>query len=152
MTPLQLLGPAHRRYSAQQLGKRWLRMINRGAGYVTSVQCALLYTTSGGERRIRVHTMAVPVVSDLGEMYKAADGPACASLLARLAVEKTLTSRLEDSRQAVVSRVLAVLKEYKALYATQHRMPNKLVLPEGLKLVPLYALAVMKVRGIRFHS
>jgi len=113
------------------------------------VQCALLYTTSGGERRIRVHTMAVPVVSDLGEMYKAADGPACASLLARLAVEKTLTSRLEDSRQAVVSRVLAVLKEYKALYATQHRMPNKLVLPEGLKLVPLYALAVMKCKALR---
>jgi len=124
-------------------------MRNRGAGVkwkIVRVQCALLYTTSGGERRIRVHTMAVPVVSDLGEMYKAADGPACASLLARLAVEKTLTSRLEDSRQAVVSRVLAVLKEYKALYATQHRMPNKLVLPEGLKLVPLYALAVMKVR------
>jgi protein transport protein SEC24 len=77
---------------------------------LTPTQCALLYTTSGGERRIRVHTMAVPVVSDLAEMYKAADGPACASLLARLAVEKTLTSRLEDSRQAVVSRVLAVLK------------------------------------------
>jgi hypothetical protein len=47
--------------------------------------------------------------------------------------------------------VLAVLKEYKALYATQHRMPNKLVLPEGLKLVPLYALAVMKVRRLHFH-
>ena len=41
------------------------------------------------------------------------------------------------------------VQEYKALYATQHRMPNKLVLPEGLKLVPLYALAVMKCKALR---
>lgn len=113
------------------------------------VQCALLYTSSSGERRIRVHTMAVPVVSDLGEMYKAADGAACASLLSRLAVEKSLTARLEDARQAVAARVLAVLKEYKGLYATAHRMPNKLVLPEGLKLVALYALAIMKSKALR---
>lgn len=83
------------------------------------VQCALLYTSSGGERRIRVHTLAVPVVSDLGEMYKAADGAASASLLARLAVEKTLTARLEDARQAVAARVLAVLKEYKVCEARE---------------------------------
>ena len=33
--------------------------------------------------------------------------------------------------------------------ATAHRMPNKLVLPEGLKLVALYALAVMKCKAMR---
>jgi protein transport protein SEC24 len=113
------------------------------------IQCALLYTSSGGERRIRVHTMCVPVVSDLGDMYKAADGPCSAALLARLAVEKSLNSRLEDARQAVAARVVAVLKEYKSLYSTSHRMPNKLVLPEGLKLIGLYALTVMKCKAMR---
>lgn len=113
------------------------------------LQCALLYTSSSGERRIRVHTMKAPVVSDLGEMYKTADGPATAALLSRLAVEKGLSSRLEDARQAVNARVLAVLKEYKSLYGINHRMPNKLVLPEGLKMVPLYALALTKSKALR---
>jgi hypothetical protein len=37
---------------------------------VTYIQCALLYTSSSGERRIRVHTMVVPVVSELADMYR----------------------------------------------------------------------------------
>jgi len=42
------------------------------------------YTASCGERRIRVHTAAAPVVSDLGEMYRQADTGAIVSLLGRL--------------------------------------------------------------------
>lgn len=47
-------------------------------------QCALLYTSAHGERRIRVHTVAAPVVNDCGELYRAADGGAIATLLAKL--------------------------------------------------------------------
>ena len=36
-------------------------------------QVALLYTSSSGERRIRVHTIAILVVSYLGEMYRNVD-------------------------------------------------------------------------------
>ena len=50
-------------------------------------QVALLYTSSSGERRIRVHTIAVPVVSDLGEMYRNADTGAIISLMSRLGME-----------------------------------------------------------------
>lgn len=42
------------------------------------------YTSSSGERRIRVHNIAVPVVTGLGEMYHQADTGAIVSLLARL--------------------------------------------------------------------
>lgn len=42
------------------------------------------YTASCGERRIRVHTAAVPVVTDLGEMYRQADTGAIVTLLSRL--------------------------------------------------------------------
>lgn len=48
------------------------------------LQCALLYTSSAGVRRIRVHTMAAPVVADLGAMYKGADGAAMASVLSKI--------------------------------------------------------------------
>ena len=42
------------------------------------------YTSSSGERRIRVHTAAAPVVADLGEMYRNADTGAVVSLFCRL--------------------------------------------------------------------
>ena len=42
------------------------------------------YTASCGERRIRVHTAAAPVVADLGEMYRQADTGAIVSVLGRL--------------------------------------------------------------------
>lgn len=42
------------------------------------------YTSSSGERRIRVHTAAAPVVTDLGEMYRQADTGAIVSLLGRI--------------------------------------------------------------------
>ena len=38
-----------------------------------SFQCALLYTTSRGQRRIRVHTLSLPVTSVLGSVYRSAD-------------------------------------------------------------------------------
>ena len=42
------------------------------------------YTSSSGERRIRVHTAAAPVVTDLSEMYRRADTGAIISVLSRL--------------------------------------------------------------------
>ena len=47
-------------------------------------QCALLYTSSGGERRIRVHTLAMPIVRDLREMYRRVDVGATVTLLGKI--------------------------------------------------------------------
>lgn len=45
------------------------------------VQCAVLYTNAHSERRIRVHTLALPVVGSLYDMFERADGLACAGTL-----------------------------------------------------------------------
>ncbi|PIN18446.1 Vesicle coat complex COPII, subunit SEC24/subunit SFB2 [Handroanthus impetiginosus] len=96
-------------------------------------QVALLYTSSSGERRIRVHTAAAPVVADLGEMYRLADNGAIISLFSRLAIEKTLSSKLEDARNAVQLRIVKALREYRNLYAVQHRLSGRMIYPESLK-------------------
>lgn len=36
-------------------------------------QCALLYTTQQGERRVRVHTLCLPTSTQLSSMYRGAD-------------------------------------------------------------------------------
>ncbi|GFP97984.1 protein transport protein sec24-like at3g07100 [Phtheirospermum japonicum] len=112
-------------------------------------QVALLYTSSSGERRIRVHTAAAPVVADLGEMYRLADTGAIISLFSRLAIEKTLSTKLEEARNAIQLRIVKALREYKNLYAVQHRLSGRMIYPESLKFLPLYGLALCKSIPLR---
>ena len=37
------------------------------------LQCALLYTTTDGARRVRVSTLALPVSDQMGAVFKGAD-------------------------------------------------------------------------------
>jgi protein transport protein SEC24 len=112
-------------------------------------QVALLYTSSTGERRIRVHTMATPVVNELSELYRAADVGAIADLMSRLAIEKTMQAKLEDARQATIQRLVRCLREYRNLFSAQHRTINRLIYPESLKLLPLYTLGILKNLALR---
>jgi Sec23/Sec24 beta-sandwich domain len=43
------------------------------AGGMAFLQAALLYTTPDGHRRVRVHTLALPVASSLGSVFRGAD-------------------------------------------------------------------------------
>nr|XP_043609389.1 protein transport protein Sec24-like At3g07100 isoform X2 [Erigeron canadensis] len=112
-------------------------------------QVALLYTASCGERRIRVHTAAASVVTDLGEMYRQADTGAIVSLLGRLAIEKSLSYKLEDARNSIQARIVKALKEYRKLYAVQNRVGSRMIYPESLKYLPLYGLALCKSIALR---
>ncbi|RVX03945.1 Protein transport protein Sec24-like [Vitis vinifera] len=112
-------------------------------------QVALLYTSSSGERRIRVHTAAAPVVADLGEMYRQADTGAVVSLFCRLAIEKTLSHKLEDARNSVQLRLVKAFKEYRNLYAVQHRLGGRMIYPESLKLLPSgYTMMTLPVKRL----
>jgi protein transport protein SEC24 len=117
---------------------------------VTYMQCALLHTTSGGERRIRVHTLAVPVVSELGDMFRAVDGGATAAMVAKLAVERSLNGRLEEARSSAAAKCAAALKEYRLLHAgAAARAYGRLCYPEPLALLPLFTLAAGKCAALR---
>jgi protein transport protein SEC24 len=121
------------------------------AGQAAFVQSALLYTSSQGERRIRVHTLAMPVVNDLMEMYRASDAGATAALLGKLSVERSMAAKLEDVRTGVQQRVAAALREYRLLHVRGAPgggpPPSALVLPERLKSLPVLALGEICVWG-----
>ncbi|XP_062225139.1 protein transport protein SEC24 A-like [Phragmites australis] len=112
-------------------------------------QVALLYTSSSGERRIRVHTAAAPVVTDLSEMYRQADTGAIVSLLGRIAVENSLADKLDSVRQQLQLKLVRSLKEYRNLYVVQHRIGGRLIYPESLRFLPLYILAICKSLALR---
>jgi len=108
------------------------------------LQAALLYTTSNGERRIRVHTVQLPVTSSLSALYEAADVDACVNLTGRIAIDAALNSKLLDGAEKIQNTCLEALRTYRSLCPPHTKNMATLLLPDSLKLLPLYSLGLMK--------
>lgn len=65
------------------------------------------------------------------------------------AIEKTLSYKLEEARTAIQLRIVKALREYRNLYAVQHRVGSRMIYPESLKFLPLYGLALCKSTPLR---
>jgi len=119
------------------------------ASRYVSVQNALLYTTSSGERRIRVATVCLPVTATQADLFRFADQSAVVALTAKMAVEKALKFKLPDARQALLNKCVDILAAYRASFSSGSTS-TQLVLPETLKNLPVYTLALIK--HIAFRS
>ncbi|XP_055534166.1 protein transport protein Sec24A isoform X2 [Wyeomyia smithii] len=111
-------------------------------------QAALLYTSSKAERRIRVHTLCVPVTASLSEVMYSADAQCIVGLLAKMAVDRSLSSSLSDARDAFINATVDIFSAFK----TAQNLPQNsatIVAPENLSLLPLYILALMKHTAFR---
>ncbi|KAM3937800.1 protein transport protein Sec24B isoform 2-T2 [Leptodactylus fuscus] len=138
-----------------------LANINEDAGFAvqmsleesltdTSLACcqvALLYTSSKGQRRIRVHTLCLPVVNSLPDVFAGADVQAITCLLANMAVDRSITSSLSDARDALINAVVDSLSSYKSTLSNLQQ--STLIAPSSLKLFPLYILALLKQKAFR---
>jgi len=108
------------------------------------LQAALLYTTTSGERRIRVLTLELPVTSALNSIFDSADVDACVSLTARIAAEATLSASPLTGAEKLQNACLEALRAYRSLCPPHAKTTAALLLPENLRLLPLYTLAAMK--------
>ncbi|XP_042604309.1 LOW QUALITY PROTEIN: protein transport protein Sec24A-like [Cyprinus carpio] len=112
-----------------------------------SFQAALLYTSSKGERRIRVHTLCLPVASSLSDIFAGADVQAITALLASMAVDRCVTASLSDARDALINAAIDSLASYRSSVLT---VPQPgLLTPACLRLLPLYILALLKHKAFR---
>ncbi|KAI0074462.1 protein transporter SEC24 [Panus rudis PR-1116 ss-1] len=113
-------------------------------------QTAVLHTTCYGERRIRVITTALPTTSNLSEVFASADQVAIATLLANKAVERSLTHKLEDARDAVFNKMVEILTAYKAsMTAAGAGASAQLAISENMKMLPVLVLGLLKNVGLR---
>jgi protein transport protein SEC24 len=98
-----------------------------------------------GERRIRVINLALPTTSNLSELYASADQVAIATLLANKAVERCITHSLENSREAVFSKLVEILTAYKgSMTAAGAGASAQLSISENLKMLPVLILGLLK--------
>ncbi|XP_027865114.1 protein transport protein Sec24B isoform X1 [Xiphophorus couchianus] len=110
-------------------------------------QAALLYTSSKGKRRIRVHTLCLPVVSQLSDVYAGADVQAITCLLANMAIDRSISSSLSDARDALVNAVVDFVSAYKS--SVSNLQQSGVVVPAAMRLFPLYILALLKQKALR---
>ncbi|KAM9835223.1 protein transport protein Sec24B [Syngnathus typhle] len=110
-------------------------------------QAALLYTSSKGKRRIRVHTLCLPVVNQLSDVYAAADIQAITCLLANMAIDRSVSSSLLDARDALTNSAVDFLSAYKNNMSNLQQ--SGLVVPAGMRLFPLYILSLLKQIAFR---
>ena len=126
-----------------------------------TIQSALLYTSSNGERRIRVHTMVVPVTQNMTEFLESTDMACCANLMAKQAVELALKAGLETARQRVNQTTIDIMRSVRQSSSAmgspgmpygqyqQQQQQQPLSLPDALKLLPLYSMSLQKCLALR---
>ena len=111
----------------------------------TFTYCTILLIIITGERRIRVVTSAVPVSSNLSDIFASADQVAIATLLANKAVERSITHKLEDARDALFGKLVEILGAYKAsMRAAGAGASAQLAISENLKMLPVLILGLLK--------
>ncbi|XP_031111153.1 protein transport protein Sec24-like At4g32640 [Ipomoea triloba] len=111
-------------------------------------QCALLYTTIDGQRRIRVSTLSLPCTTMLSNLFRSADLDTQFACILKQAANEVPIAPLSQIREQVTTQCINILYSYRKYCATVSSS-GQLILPEALKLLPLYTLALVKSTGLR---
>ncbi|KAL7099354.1 hypothetical protein ACP275_09G079200 [Erythranthe tilingii] len=117
-------------------------------GSECSFQCALLYTTVYGQRRIRISTLSLPCTSMPSNIFRSADIDTLFSCILKQVADEIPSAPLSQVRDHATNAVIDVLCSYRKSCATTQSM-GQLILPESLKMLPLYLLALQKSNGLR---
>lgn len=113
-------------------------------------QAALLYTSSKGERRIRVHTLALPTASNLTDVLHAADQQCIIGLLSKMAVDRCQSASMGEAKEAVMNVAVDALSAFRlSQNLPAGQLSSGLQAPASLKLLPLYLLALLKRKAFR---
>ncbi|KAJ6555227.1 hypothetical protein B0H10DRAFT_2169644 [Mycena sp. CBHHK59/15] len=113
-------------------------------------QSALLHTTSSGERRIRVLTLALPTTSLISDVFASADPTSIVTLLAKRAVQRPSALSIEDKRDQLFGAVADICNAYRASSAHSPRT-SELPLPAHLKMLPILVLGIFKKVAVRVN-
>ncbi|XP_075734980.1 protein transport protein Sec24A-like [Rhipicephalus microplus] len=102
-----------------------------------------------GKRRIRVHTLCLPVTAMLQDILGSVDQEAVKGMLCKMAVDRSLSSSVVDAREAMVNACLDLIQAFKTTLSSGQAAALGLPIPHCARLVPLYVLALMKHTAFR---
>uniref|UniRef100_A0AAZ3SCD9 SEC24 homolog C, COPII coat complex component n=1 Tax=Oncorhynchus tshawytscha TaxID=74940 RepID=A0AAZ3SCD9_ONCTS len=107
------------------------------------MQCAVLYTSCSGQRRLRVHNMAVNCCSQLADLYRNCETDTIINFFSKYAYRSLLNTPTKTVRDTLVNQCAQILACYRKNCASPSSA-GQLILPECMKLLPVYLNCVLK--------
>ncbi|KAG7330144.1 hypothetical protein KOW79_006366 [Hemibagrus wyckioides] len=107
------------------------------------IQCAVLYTSISGQRRLRVHNLSLNCSSQLAELYKSCETDALINFFAKSAYHAILSQPVRTVREILVKQTAHMLACYRKNCATPSAA-SQLILPDAMKVFPVYMNSLMK--------
>jgi protein transport protein SEC24 len=108
------------------------------------IQTALLFTSSFGERKIRVINAAIPITDNLREIYEGMDACVVADLYAKIASEKLLKGggKYEEIRDGITRNIIDMMVGFKQAIGTGNN--PQLQVPDSMKPLALLTCGLIK--------
>ncbi|XP_034777967.2 protein transport protein Sec24C-like isoform X1 [Acipenser ruthenus] len=107
------------------------------------MQCAVLYTSCSGQRRLRVHNLSVNCCTQLADLYRNCDTDTLINFFAKYAYRSILNSPTKTVRDTLINQSAQILSCYRKNCASPSSA-GQLILPECMKLLPVYLNCVLK--------
>ncbi|XP_068114148.1 protein transport protein Sec24C isoform X5 [Hyperolius riggenbachi] len=107
------------------------------------LQCAVLYTSCGGQRRLRVHNMALSCCTQLADLYRNCETDTLINYFAKFAFRGVLNNPTKSVRDTLINQCAQILACYRKNCASPSSA-GQLILPECMKLLPVYLNCVLK--------
>lgn len=111
------------------------------------LQAACLYTNSEGKKCIRVHTLCLGTTTALSNTFRYTCIDALTNILFKECILKEVESP-DTLRQWVLQLITSILHSYRVNCAAA-TSSGQLILPESLKLLPLYTNSILKQISFR---
>lgn len=107
------------------------------------VQIALLYTSCGGQRRLRIINLALRTTTTIADVFKSCDLDSIILFFAKQSMMKLLELTPKVVKENLIRRSAQILACYRK-HCTSPTSAGQLILPECLKLLPLYVSCLLK--------
>ncbi|XP_048800509.1 protein transport protein Sec24C isoform X5 [Lagopus muta] len=107
------------------------------------LQCALLYTSCAGQRRLRIHNLSLNCCTQLADLYRNCETDTLINYLAKYAYRGVLNSPVKAVRDSLINQCAQILACYRKNCASPSSA-GQLILPECMKLLPVYLNCVLK--------
>ncbi|XP_037927400.1 protein transport protein Sec24C isoform X2 [Teleopsis dalmanni] len=107
------------------------------------LQIALLYTSCSGQRRLRILNLALLATTTLADIFKSCDLDAIMLFFAKQACVKLYELTPKVVKENLINRSAQILACYRK-HCTSPTSAGQLILPECLKLLPLYVSCLLK--------
>eukprot|EP00124_Ichthyophonus_hoferi_P002589 Ihof_evm2s182 gene=Ihof_evmTU2s182 len=107
------------------------------------IQSAIVYTTLKGERRVRVHTLCLPITNKIEDVISGADNEAIATLLAKMAIDWGISTKPSNMREAlkkIITNFMAISKNNDVAEPT---------FPLSLAYLPTFIIGLLKHTAFR---